>query len=434
MQQAPDRPGTIRFLSAPGMLFFALCALVFAVGLTSLKTYMWNLTIISGYELIFVILYYTLTKISPRDAETAKISPILLIAFAAWFVSITISLFASPLGVAEKLPGLLRYAQTVFSVVFFIAVWDFLSRYRMPVHWVLLAIPASCFAVALGVGYLSLNLDHYDAATADLWFSNPPFNTHIRHAGYQVAAGVSTLLIFFVSGNRVPLSRLALLPVLAVLFAFLFWMGGRGSVFSVFAAFVLLAFTLRLKGMRSRDLWLAFSLSIAVGLLLSEWLAVFHWNGVIDLAARTVEAKDLNQLGTGRLDMWLTSWDSVKEHLFFGLGPQGYWFMPNRVFGIQPHSFLVQFLVEWGLVGGLLFSALLLYAFCRGFLTNIVQTMGDIDVASWSAGTMIVALTIHGLVDGTYFHPQPSFYLAIGFAVWTLPRPPRNASVVAEVR
>ena len=55
-------------------------------------------------------------------------------------------------------------------------------------------------------------------------------------------------------------------------------------------------------------------------------------------------------------------------------------------------------------------------------MTHIVHAGRDLDIAALSAGTMIVALTIHGLVDGTYYHPQPSFYLALGFAIWTLPR------------
>lgn len=433
-QQTPNRPGNGPARSAHNTVFVTLCVLVFAVGLSSLKSSIWNASVVSGYELAFVLIYRLLLRKSSGDAASGKVNSIISIAVAAWFVSITISLFASPLGVAWTGLGLLRYQQTIFHVVFFMAVREFFSRYRLPVHWVLLVIPASCFVVVLVMAYLLLKLDNYDVATGEQWFTYPPLNTHIRHTGYQVAAGVSALMVFFLAGGRVLVSRGPLLLLMIVLCAFLLWMGGRGSIFSVLAAFLLLAAALCVKGVRSRDLWLAFSVSIAAGLVLSEWLAVFDWNGVLDLVARTAGAKDLNQMGTGRLGLWLTSWESVKDHLLFGLGPQGYLLMPNRIFGIQPHSFLVQFLVEWGLVGGLLFSALLVYAFYRGFLTHIVQAKGDVDIAALSAGTMIVALTVHGLVDGTYYHPQPSLYLALGFAVWTLPRRAGRASAVAEAR
>ncbi len=82
----------------------------------------------------------------------------------------------------------------------------------------------------------------------------------------------------------------------------------------------------------------------------------------------------------------------------------------------------MQFLVEWGAIGALLFLGLLLYGFYAGFLEHVVRARGALDVAALSAGTIIVVLTVHGLVDGTYYHPQPSLYLALGFAIWTLPR------------
>ena len=124
----------------------------------------------------------------------------------------------------------------------------------------------------------------------------------------------------------------------------------------------------------------------------------------------------------GRLVVWLEAWESVRDHLAFGLGPQGYLFMPNRSFGVQPHSALVQFVVEWGLVGAVLFLGLLAYGFCFGVIAHIAKAQEGLDPAALSAGSIIVALSILGLVDGTFYHPQPSLYLAIAFAVWTLPR------------
>ena len=93
---------------------------------------------------------------------------------------------------------------------------------------------------------------------------------------------------------------------------------------------------------------------------------------------------------------------------------------------------VLQFVVEWGVVGSVIFLPLLAYAFFRGLATHIVQAGREVDLAALSAGSVIAALTIHGLVDGTYYHPQPSFYLAIAFAIWTLPRRSEKGSVRAE--
>ncbi len=424
-QEPPPRPAKQGRHPTPRGVFGVLCALVFAAGLSATGTVLWNATVISLYEIVFVLVYVHLLRHLPRPAGSGRTTRILLAAIALWMAFVTLSFVASPYDVAATVPGRLRYLQTISHVVFFVAVRDFLCRVRLPVAWLLMVIPASCFVVALMAAYLLIGVDGHDPAVSERWFNDPPFNSHIRHSGYQFAAGVGALTAFFISGNRASPARAALLLVLIVLCTFLLWMGGRASILSVLAAFALLATAVRAKGVASRGLWLAFTLSMAAGLVLSEWLAVFDWNGVVDLATRTAEAvaaEDLNQLGTGRIDIWRASWESVREHLIFGLGPNGYWFMPNRVFGVQPHSFLVQFLVEWGLAGSLLFLGLLLYGFWRGFLEHVVRARGELDVASLSAGTIIVALTVHGLVDGTYYHPQPSLYLALAFAIWTLPR------------
>ncbi len=404
----------------------ALCILVFAAGLSTFWSTLMNATVISGYEIVFVLVYVILSRLSPGRAPPPKPNPIVLIALALWFASVTVSLVVSPYDLLRQGPGLLRYEQTVAHLAFFIAVREFLGRYRVPQHWALLAIPASGLAVALLAVTLLLGLDPGDKGAGVRWFHEPPFNTHIRHSGYQVAAGIGALVAFFAAGKRVPLGRAVLWLALVVLCTFIIWMGGRGAVFSVLAAVGLLALALWIMGAKSRGLGLAFASAVALGLLLSEWLAVFDWNGVVDYVvmrtSQALEAQDLNQFGSGRIDIWRTSWESVREHLAFGLGPNGYWFMANRIYGVQPHSFLVQFLLEWGVIGALLFLGLLVYGFWRGVLEHVVRARGEIDVASLSAGTIIVVLTVHGLVDGTYYHPQPSLYLALAFAIWTLPR------------
>jgi O-antigen ligase len=406
------------------VIFAALCILVFAAGLSSFWHPAINGTVISGYEIAFLLVYATLSRMSPARAEAPKVNPIIMIAIAAWLVSVTISLFSSPYDMVRASPGFLRYEQTLSHVVFFIAVREFLCRHRVPVQWALLAIPTSSLVMALAAAYLLRGLDQIDAHTAGMWFNNPPFHTHIRHAGYQVAAGVAVLIAFLAAEKRAPLGRAAMLLTLITLCTFLIWMGGRGSILSVIASAMLLFGALRLKGVRCKDLSIFFPLSIAVALALSQWLAVFPWNGVIDLTVRTTDAiaaQDFNQVGSGRVAVWRTSWETTQEHLLFGLGPNGYWFMPNHIYGAQPHSFLIQFLVEWGLVGSLLFLALLAYAFFRGLLAHVIRMGKEMDIAALSAGTMIATLTLHGLVDGTYYHPQPSFYLALGLAIWTLP-------------
>lgn len=394
-----------------------------------------NATVISVYELVFVIRYGVLLRPWSRGLLVDRIEPIVTLALAAWLVSITISLLFSPYDLAETWPGWLRYGWTIMHVVFFLAVRDFLGRYRLPLRWLLLTIPAAGLFVAIVMAYQLINLESVDASTSIQWWYTPPFNTHIRHTGYLVTAGIAALLVYQVPVSGPRLTRGALLVVLTVLWTLLIWSGGRAAILSVLLAVALLGLTLRVKGMRSRELWLATALAIGVGAVLAEWLSVFPWNGVVELLTRTtdaVEAQDLNQFGSRRIEVWTSTWDSVRDHLSFGLGPQGYWYMPNRVVGIQPHNLVLQFVVEWGVVGSVIFLSLLVYAFFYGLATHILRAGREVDLATLAAGSVIAALTIHGLVDGTYYHPQPSFYLAIAFAIWTAPPWSKYCSAEAE--
>ncbi len=378
--------------------------------------------VVALHEVIFLAIYALVMRPPSDFFASVKKRPVPYIVAFLWALSVTISLIWSPLGMGTEMLGLVRYQLTLLHVIFFFCLRDFLIRYPVPFHWLLLSIPATGFIVALGLAFQLLQLDSYDAAAAHQWFVDPPFNAHIRYIGYQIAAGIAALLAFFLFADRRLDIRLPLVAALVVLCTLLVWMGGRASLLAVIAAFGCLAVVAAVKGVRSRFLWLAFPISLAAGVFLADVFAVFPWNGILQAVAKTTEAADATQASSGRLTVWREAWESVRHHLVFGLGPEGYVFMPNRSFGVQPHSFLVQFVVEWGVIGALLFLGLIAYGFWCGFASHVVMAKTGLDLAALSAGAIIVALTALGLFDGTYYHPQPSLYLAIAFAVWTLPQ------------
>ena len=63
--------------------------------------------------------------------------------------------------------------------------------------------------------------------------------------------------------------------------------------------------------------------------------------------------------------------------------------------------------------------SLLLIAFYRGLASNVLKVTGKPPLYALSAGAVIISLTALGMVDGTYYHPQSTFYLAIAFAAWS---------------
>ena len=408
--------GEVLWKDRPKLVFVILCVITFLVGLIGRPVHVLLL------EFFFLAAYLALLPPFADLAATAKSHRWITAITLAWVVSTSTSLALSPLGLGTEPLAIVRHVQTLFHVAFFFCVWHFLARYAMPLQWTLLAIPASCLVIALGMAALLIASDLSDPELSQRWFQGPPFHGHIRHTGYQIAAGLGILLGFCLANGRPLVHRTVIFALMITLATFLFWTGGRGALLSVATAFGLLALAALWRRMGIRFLGLAFLLSVVAGMMLSELLAVFDWNGVLHMAARSADAQSVAQLSTGRVGFWLSAWENVKDHLAFGLGAHGYVFMPNRIFGVQPHSAIVQFVVEWGLIGGALISALLIMAFWRGLRIHVLGAApGALDPTYAAAGALIATLAVHGLFDGTFFHPQPTFYLALCLAIWCGP-------------
>jgi len=396
--------------------FWSLCASVFLTGFFN------GAFQVLAFEWSFIYIYIVFLRALPSTLGTIRQNQAVFGLAVLWGASVTVSLLMSPLHLSNEPAAIIRYVQTLSHVVFFLFVRDFIGRHPVSFRWPLLAIPLSVVGVAAVMSFLLYGEDLTSADTASRWMNYHPFNAHIRHTGYLITAGIGILIGFCLSGHERAANRSAILLLLIVLFTFLFWTGGRGAALSVVFAFGTTGLVVWLKGGSVRFLSIAFIVSLFAGLVLSELLAVFPWNGVLQMVLRSVQSQDLGQLSTGRIDIWRSAWDSVKDHLGFGLGPHGYWFMPNRIFGVQPHSVVLQFLVEWGVVGALLFTTLMAIGFYQGLREHVLDVRSNMNPTRIAAGALILVLAVHGLYDGTFFHPQPSLYLALCFAIWSTPR------------
>jgi O-antigen ligase len=397
------------------LLFWLLCAFTLGMGIAQTHDWFDNALIVMDCEILFILCSILLLKrIVPFNLR-AMANPVLAILLILWACSVSVSFFFSPYALSQSTFAGFRYVETLIHVLFAVYVWHLLAQLRGRAGWLLAMLPLAS-AVVL-VSYFVV----WYGGERELgdWFHQPVLNSHIRHTGYQLTAALAVFLVVLLDGGRFR-RPLLIVAGLALLWGFLFWTGGRAAALSVTAIAVLLLALCQTRDGDTRYVGNMILVSLLLGLLLSELFAVFPWNGVLQGALRTVGAENFNQLSSNRLAIWQATWESIKENPFFGLGPQGYLYMPNRVYGVQPHSVLLQFLAEWGLIGSLLFVTVLLRIFFQGLGINVLAAPAPSPVRL-AAGAVIVALTIHGLVDGTYFHPQPSYYLALAYAIWALP-------------
>jgi hypothetical protein len=398
-----------------------LCFVTFLATITTGQEVFDNAWMIFRYEAVFVgaFIAFRLTKGFPADLIPVKSIGFWLLVL--WVASITLSLLRSPYDLVGDWFAVQRYYQTLFHIVFFLCLYGFFSTYQGSVRAVMISLAASVGVLALLFVAAWLTLSEPIAFDSNYWFLYPPCNAHIRITGFLVAAGTVALLPFFSEKIKSKWIAVSYYSIGILTWALMFWTGGRGSILSALIACVAIAFILKIKKQPLKHVLIAMAVFVVGGILLAELSKIFFWNGIFQAAERTVAAGvDPNGLTTGRIMIWGWVIETLNnEHSWFlGLGSQGYFYMPNRTFAFQPHNLVFQFLAEWGICGTALFLAMMGYGLLKGARKRLYRATGEISVTALAALGIILSLGLHSLVDGIFYHAQPSMHLAIAFAIW----------------
>ena len=415
------------FFSEGQWLFGLLCLITFLVAITTGHNVFRNAWLIFGYEALFVVGFLVFRGV---DGFSGSLFPVKSVAFwlvTAWFGSVTLSLLFSPYGLMMEWFAVSRYFQTLFHMLFFLCVMNFLSRYRGSFAPLMLAIPASVFVLALVFIGAWLALDSSQKLAVDFWYIEPPLNAHIRITDFLATAATVLLVPFFSYKRKGLLFIVAWLGVIVssmVIWGFLFWCGGRGGIISALSASLLFLVAVKIRKRPVISISLMLLFVVIGGVVIAHLFTVFPWNGVLGATERTLQGgTDIYHLSNSRFDYWMSVLESLREtgSYAFGLGSQGYCYMPSRIYAFQPHNLVFQFLAEWGIAGTALFLSLLVYGFFKGLKTHVFGAAGKLAVPAIAAGALIVSLGLHSLVDGIFYHAQSSFYLVVAFAVWMVP-------------
>lgn len=67
---------------------------------------------------------------------------------------------------------------------------------------------------------------------------------------------------------------------------------------------------------------------------------------------------------SGRVDLWRTCLDMIKQSPFFGAGPMAFAAIPNAISVSHPHNSLLQLAAEWGLIA----TAIVVFFYSKGLL------------------------------------------------------------------
>jgi len=259
---------------------------------------------------------------------------------------------------------------------------------------------------------------HPEFRIDSVWAKRPPLYSNIRHAGYHVCV-VSIFLLFLLQKLLSWKEQVFFTTLLLCFWAFNFWMGGRGSVVAAMMGSFIFIGMLYWKRQSWKGVLLSLLMAMCLGLLLSEFFVVFDWNGFLIAFRETVDAPNAERFSAGRTGQWLHAIELIKESYLSGMGTGLYRFSGAPGPLSQPHNFILQFILDWGVFGALCMLFLLAYFFIAGFKRHM-HVSGNINVFSLCCGAVLLALLALGMIDGTFYHTQPTFYFMLAMVFWLL--------------
>lgn len=240
------------------------------------------------------------------------------------------------------------------------------------------------------------------------WNGRTPFHSNIRHFAYHGYLAAASGVAIFALSKRLHAQAVALTTV--ALFAIIAF-GARGALI---AWLVCALVTTTLSSGRRRVLGLC--LASLIGGVLMAWAAQVAqlMPGASSLFDRAGEGAAMIYGSAGRWPIWQKSWQAIAAQPLWGYGPEGYAFSnccnPRTV---QPHNFVLQMLMEFGLVGATVLVALAM-RIAAGFGT-LQQWTGAVRQSPElrCIAAVLTGFCVYAFVDGLLYHAVPLMHFAV---------------------
>jgi len=311
----------------------------------------------------------------------------------------------------------MRLIETMTHFLFFLFLWDFFSHYAVNYRIIFTAIILSTLIVMGYFIYIHFAFPGLEAEkhVFSMRSDQLVLNTHLHRIGYQVEATIAfaTALLFSKKQNYLAFF------LIGILFIFLLWLGGRAAILGSIITLLVCFFYFRKR--ISAKILMVFGIIILILISAAIYFQLLNLEYFTHAMKKTFQAGSLDHLLTGRIKIWSLVLNELQNHWLLGTGPQSFFFYLNRDNEvIHAHNFIIQMLGEWGIVGTLLFTALLFKAVMYGIGLSMKQS-AFLTPYRFASGLIIFSLTVTGLFGGIYFFTQTSVYLAVAFALWITP-------------
>lgn len=378
-----------------------------------------NINRILALQIIFIFLLLFQKNFLNLIINSAKNNQKTVIILSLFLISITISYIGSPGKIEDWGFEFVRhkYLQSVIYFLFFIATFIHLNKYQLNFKYLkkVITLSALLFVLITYTKYFfEVNSEIYNLLS---------FFSTIRSPGYVLTSLISLFIGFILIKNSKNLNFTDI-TILSTLISLVYFFGGRGNLISIIIACIISIVYQKIIKENINVLTSTYLTSFVLGLIILEiFKLLYSLNSDITVPSHTL----LRYNFLDRIEVWVASLNLLKENVFFGQGPNilillqanglleiGNWSKSNMMIS-HPHNFLIQFLIEWGLIGTLLILFLMTKNILKGIIILIKKQNKYLIIPVLN----VLALTAHGLVDGTYIHPVTVTFLLISNAMIT---------------
>ena len=216
--------------------------------------------------------------------------------------------------------------------------------------------------------------------------------------------------------------------VFTLLFTIILLLRGRASILSIVATHLALLFIFIKNNKKINMSIIVFIFSAIISFFLSQGILeiIQNFDGIKNIKPAHNFGSDKKLFFIqDRIELWKYAFEKFSDYPFFGLGPGGFFISSfnelmadNNTFyyntaHTHPHNFIMQFLIEWGLGGSIVFIFLLTILFIKSFKGVLLHK----NYLLLIPGLNMISITIYGLFDGTFFHPTFTFLIALSLSL-----------------
>lgn len=401
---------------------------------TTLLTVMFCVSFLSGSPWHYVITFFFLLLFIFYNGIDFALQPVAIGSYlrqhypTAYYLSLAVAIstsislllvWLSSVSTEQKIGQSIKhfYYALMFAFCFSLAWFCSKNQLKLERLWLFFSIGVWVLLLQYVFIYHFLDAPHYA-----YWATNPPVGGNLRFVGMSLSLACCVFLIQILFKQ---LSKPLLTFYLVSLFVFLIALAWSGSRTSILLSFFMLAVFYYLKSFK-QGLLKPLPVFIGLGLLFITAMIIGHnlplpgGGGLgrfarfllFDSSSSVLSEQYFSNLSAGRVELWFSGLDAIKQYPWFGMGAFGHFYfsMGQNEHTDHVHNIFLQFLVEWGLVGGLLITALIAYLLylLTSKLKVAVQHNNTDFICTFS---IIILLTLNGLTDGTYSALLPIFFV-----------------------